>query len=784
MIKKRLIIFLTICPLVMSMIVSGCKAETSSFNEEMPVADNTLVWNLSSEDITFWDPHSSASSVVYDINRQIFEGLTVLGENGYELGAAESFTVSPNDEGVENTVYTFEIRKDAKWSDGKDLTAYDFEYSFKRACGQKGSGLSAMLGLYIKGAEDYINGKGNEDDIAVNSIDEKVFKIELREPVPYFPQIAAMLFPVRQDVVESNGEGWETNPDTCISNGPYTIYFYEPGSYILLSKNNNYYDMDSVKTPYIKCLINNSYNNEFSHIMMIYPNNDMKDDDMLFTDYIGTSWIWINTKKEPLNDINVRKALSYAIDRQYLCENLYYGSIPAPGIIPPDMRLHDGVVGDKRVGTNYIDTVNPQKARGLISKTEYKDDFPEIELTVIREYEGQLFKSMIENNADIKIKLNIVSFEELLKKDREGDYEMLYSSWAADYYDPMAYLANFISNSGDSSNSWYSYDFEEAIENSLKAEGKERDNYLMQAEKILIDELPAIPLNHYCRIYRFNNKAVENLKCDVMGNLIIKGCELNLEEAGLKQAKEEIDKKGYYEDSGGYKFDKYIVSEHFELYYSSNDESNEGFASSSVEILEKNYDRILKFLDVKEKDMPNVKVYMYDQYEPLRQVTLKDASFDGDAMAMDAFQGIAIGKDTIYFTLKSKSEKYTDIGPLILHEFTHTVTYALVGEKTPPAWLWEGTAMYLAGQGSSDKSHYNYLLQTGLPKLYELNDSNSHYKYTYGHSLVEFIIGTYVREKLVELLKEGGDLEKVLNITENELRDEWTEFYKTKIGEN
>ena len=783
MIKRQLITFISIYSLIMGMVVSGCNVKTSSFNEEIPGTDNTLVWNLSSEDITFWDPHLSTSGVVYDINRQIFEGLTVLKEDGYELGAAESFTVSSNDEGMENTVYIFKIKEDAKWSDGRNLTANDFEYSFKRVCEQRESSFSKIFGLYVKGAGEYINGTGSKDDIAVNSVDEKVLKIELKEPVPYFPEILAMLFPVRQDVVDSNGKGWETNPDTCISNGPYSIYSYTPGAYILLSKNNNYYDKDNVKIPYVKCLINTAYSNSQSaHIMGVYIYKDMEGDDILRTGYTGTSWIWLNTEKEPLNDINMRRAISYAIDREYLCEHLYHGSIQAAGFIPPDMRLHEGVAGDKRVGTNYIDMVNLQKAKELISKTEYKEDFPEIELTVTNEFSGQFLASMIENNLGIKIKLNVVSFEELLRKDDAGDYEMLLSSWTADYYDPMAYLANFVANSGGGGNPWHNPDFEEKIENSLKTEGKERDNYLMQAEKILVDELPAIPVNHYRKVYRFNNKAIENLKCDVMGNLIIKDCTLNLEGMGFKQAKEEIDKNGYYEDSGGYKFDRYIVSKHFELYYSSNNESNENFASSSVETLEKEYDRILKFLDVKEKNMPSVKVYMYDKYEPLRQVTLRDANFDGDVM--EAFQGIAVGNDTFYFTLKNKNGSPTDAGPLVLHEFIHIVTYALAGEGAPAGWLWDGTAMYLSGQGRSDKSHYRNLLQEGLPKLYELNDVSSHHIYTYGHSLVEFIIETYGREKLVELLKESGDLKKVLNISENELRDEWTEFMKVKADEN
>lgn len=254
--KTKMITLLLVSILIFITLVSGCHI-IDTLKEESANVENTLVWHLSSSDVNFWDPHLSNSSNTANIARQIFEGLTVLSEDGYELGVAESFTVYSNAKGVDNTVYTFKLRHDAKWLDGKDVTAEDFEYSFKRVC-EKKSDISKVYQLYIKGADEYINGTGSKDDIGVKALDKYTLEIELNEPTPYFMEILAMpqFLPVREDIIEASGEGWETNPKTCISNGPFKLHSYEPDSNILLSKNNSYYDNKNIKLPYIKCLIN------------------------------------------------------------------------------------------------------------------------------------------------------------------------------------------------------------------------------------------------------------------------------------------------------------------------------------------------------------------------------------------------------------------------------------------------------------------------------------------------------------------------------------------------
>lgn len=240
---------------------------------------------------------------------------------------------------------------------------------------------------------------------------------------------------------------------------------------------------------------------------------------------------------------------------------------------------------------------------------------------------------------------------------------------------------------------------------------------------------------------------------------------------------EEISKNGYFEDKAGNKFHEFLVSEHFELYYNSMSQLNQVYASSAIKILEEEYSRILEFLNVEEENMPTVKIHMYDDYDKIRLSMIDELKFDPDDMDI-SFMGISIKNDTIYFTLKDKSGNIIDIKRVLVHELTHIVTMVLTGNNTQVDWLWEGTAKYLAQDRDFSEVYYEDMLEKGLPDLYTLKYES---RYTYGYSMVEYIIETYGREKLIELLLHQGDIMDVLNITMDEFEIGWKGFIKGKI---
>ena len=193
-------------------------------------ADRYLVWRMYVEPKQ-WDPTNNSESMSDAIVKQLFEGLTVSTSDGYKPGMAETWDVSED-----GKTYTFHLRQDAKWSDGDPVTAHDFEFAWRRICDPSfaSEALQAMTD-YVVGAQEYFDGTGSYDDIKATAIDDYTFEVVLKNVTPFFPQLVAndVYLPIKQDVVEAAGEGWEKKPETCVSNGPFMLEEYQVGSHML-----------------------------------------------------------------------------------------------------------------------------------------------------------------------------------------------------------------------------------------------------------------------------------------------------------------------------------------------------------------------------------------------------------------------------------------------------------------------------------------------------------------------------------------------------------------------
>jgi len=803
--NKIVIVFIVLFLLFTALIICN---KTILNETEGPKTENTLIWNLSSVDVTSWDPHLNNSSVNSDIIHQLFEGLTILGEKGYELGVAECFVVSSNSEGVENTVYTFTLRKDAKWSDGKEVTAEDFEYSFKRACNPDLNNQSiGMLTTYIKGAYEYSVGKGTADDMKVNAIDKYTLEIELINSVPYFLEVLSMpqFIPLRKDIIENAGYGWEKSPKTCVSNGPYKVFEYEQGSYLILRKNEEYYNSENVNVMYVKFLINtNSRNTNINdirnaHVAQIYIKKDTESKDILKSDYVGVYYLVFNVNKEPFNDANARMAVSYALDRKFMSEQVYWGTVPATSIVSPNIKLSDGKTfadvsnsGEEvvRFGIN-ANKPNLESAKKLLMEAGYKNisDFPEVELTVTYDIAGNALKSMIEQNLGISCRVKMVSNEQYNEIKKSGNFQVLLAGWSSDYNDPMTVLNNFTSNSTENYGKWKSANYDLDVENSMKTKGRERDEYLIQAEKKVMDDMVVAPISFNRNYYKINNEIVNGIKIDTLGRLIIKNASMNFKDIINKTENidkqnttnytnnnnriKEIEEVGFFEDNAGNKFNAYYNSNHFEIYYDNKNVNNKMYAMSISKELENNYDRILNFFEVKKENMPIVKINLYPQYEQFRQSILKEMYFDVNDVGGAA--GYTLGPNKIHIMYENQRH----ISITAIHEFVHCVTYNFTPKKDLPSWIFEGIAMYLSQEDDYYKDKYPEFIEEGLPQKYRLNDYLN--RYIYGYSMVEYIINESSKEALLELISSNENIEEVLHISQTDFNEGWRKFIESKI---
>ena len=216
----------------------------SSSNSGSSSSNQQLVFNLG-EDPETMDPTLNNSSGAGTMILNAFEGLMVLDENDQPVeGTAESMEVSED-----GLVYTFKIREDAKWSDGEAVTADNFKYSWLRALNKETAAEYAYQLFYIKNAEKFYNGEATAEEVGINVIDEKTLEVTLETPTAYFPQLLAFTtyVPLREDIVSANPEGWATNPETYVSNGPFKLVQWDMKDQLVFEKNENYWDKDSVK---------------------------------------------------------------------------------------------------------------------------------------------------------------------------------------------------------------------------------------------------------------------------------------------------------------------------------------------------------------------------------------------------------------------------------------------------------------------------------------------------------------------------------------------------------
>ena len=463
----------------------------------------------------------------------VFEPLLLIDENNEVIpGQAESYTVSED-----GLTWTFTMRDGLKWSDGSDLTAKDFEYSFKRLAAPD---TAAPYAETVVGMIDgYADATGNPDKEGnmttepdfdalnvVASEDGKTLTVTLSYPCAYFDKLAAFaaMSPVQQATVEANGDAWCTEPDTYICNGPYCISEWIPSERIVLAKNPNYvggWDSSKIVSDTITLLLledssasYTAYNSGEAQLIKDVPTDEIpsltkaEDGGDFYVDTIlGTYYLSLNDQKEPFNDVNVRKALSLAIDRDYVANTIMQGTYtPAynmvgPGIVDENGMFYDNANGGKTyISEDY--EANLEAAKQALADAGYPngEGFPVIEYstndagyhTPVAEYLQQAWGEL-----GITVNINKVEWASFTPMRRAGDYDASRNGWVMDYNDPSNMLELFTTGNGNNDGKYSSADFDAAIEASKVADKSVHFQKLHEAEDILMKDYACIPVAYY-----------------------------------------------------------------------------------------------------------------------------------------------------------------------------------------------------------------------------------------------------------------------------------------------
>ena len=450
----------------------------------------------------------------------IFEPLLLINENNEVVGGqAESWEASED-----GLTWTFTMRDGLKWSDGTDLTAKDFEYSFKRMANPDTAAPYAETCLGMIDGFDAAQA-GDTDALNVKASDDgKTLTIVLSYPCSYFDKMAAFaaMSPVQQATVEANGDSWCTSADTFVSNGPYMITDWTPSERIVLSKNPNYvggWDSSKIVSDTITLLLLEdssasfaAYNSGEAVLIKDVPTDEIpsltkaEDGGDFYVDTIlGTYYVSLNLQRDAFKDAKVRKALSLAIDRDYVANTIMQGtysaadSIVGPGIVDESGYFHDNG-NAPYISADY--EANLAEAKKLLEEAGYPngEGYPTIEYSTndagyhvpLAEYLQQAWGDL-----GITLTINKMEWSSFTPARRAGEYDVARNGWVMDYNDPSNMLDLFCTSNGNNDGKYANPDFDAAIDASRVADSAEHFAQLHKAEDILMEDTGCLPIAYY-----------------------------------------------------------------------------------------------------------------------------------------------------------------------------------------------------------------------------------------------------------------------------------------------
>ena len=446
--------------------------------------------------------------------QQLFEGLMIQDENGQLVpGVATGFEANED-----NTEFTFTLRDDARWSNGDPVTAGDFVYAWQRAADPATASTYAWFVELagIQNAAEIIAGEAAPDTLGVEAVDDHTLRVSLVDPKPWFPQMTAhtTLAPVHQATIEEHGDAW-TNPENIVSNGAYVLDEMELNEYWSASKNPEYWDADNVVIDEVSSYIINDTSQaltrweagEFDLLEPVpagsYPRlQEQYPDAAHSTPRLCTYYYTLNQGEnapEALKDPRVRQALSLAIDRDVIVDRLLQGGQGAAYTFTPDAT--DGFVAPEIEYAGWTQEERDQRAKELIEEAGYEDLNFDLLFNTDEQHRqiATVVSQMWSQKLGVQTTLQNQEWSTYLDTRREGDFDIARAAWCGDYNEPSTFLGVLTTGVPQNSGSFSNEEYDALLDQAPTAE--DREGIYTQAEAILSEETPVVPIYHYANAF-------------------------------------------------------------------------------------------------------------------------------------------------------------------------------------------------------------------------------------------------------------------------------------------
>lgn len=514
--KKTLSLVLALV-FLFSMALTGC-TRTNEAVSTPDAAAEPKIFRMAGNEPPNLDPQLGVDAVSIMVTNGTLEGLVRIHDGKILPGMAERWEIS--DDGL---TYTFHLR-DAKWSDGNPVTAQDFEFACLRLLNPETAAEYAFQGHYILNGEKFNTGKITDPtQVGVKALDDKTLEIKLEAPTKYFLALTGFIsfMPSRKDLVEQHKEAYAADADKAVYNGPFILKEWQHDTSIILEKNPSYWNKDSIKLDRVDITIVT----DNKTVVNMYEAGDI-DIAALGRDFIerykaegkanffadGSEW-WFQINKKGKSDTtgkflsnkNFIHALGYAIDRQTFCDQvLKNGSVPAQRYVLPLLMGNQDKFANEYPYEYYPAAADAVKAKELLDIALKEigttvDKMPTFEyLTddndLSRTY-AEAIQDMLSKNLGVKIEIKQVQFRQRLELMNASDYDIVSAGWGPDYDDPMTYADLWVTGGGHNNTNWSNPKYDELIAFARTTpDGKARAEALFEAEKILMEEGPIVPL--------------------------------------------------------------------------------------------------------------------------------------------------------------------------------------------------------------------------------------------------------------------------------------------------
>ena len=460
------------------------------------------------------DPHKSQGVPESHVIRDLLEGLVNQdGEGNTIPGVAESW------ETTDNKTFTFHLRKDAKWSNGNPVTAEDFVYSWQRAVDPATASPYAWYMEYTKmaNAKDIVAGKKDKSELGVKAVDANTLVVELETAVPYFVMMMGhtTMKPVHKATVEEFGDQW-TKPDHFVGNGAFSVDKWVVNERLVLKRNDQYWNNDKTVLNKVTFLpIENQvaemnrflsgeidFTNElptehFKRLQKEYA------EDVSVAGNLCTYYYIFNTKKAPFDDVRVRQAISYAIDR-----DIVTGAILAQGQKPAYFLTPEITAGFDPELPAYGKMSQKERnaeAERLLEEAGYGKDNP-LKFNLLYNTSENHKKiavalgSMWKKTLGLSVTLENQEWKTYLSSKDSGDFEVARAGWCGDYNEASSFLTLMKSNNTTGGVHYDSAAYDKIIDKALNSTSEEERKALyLEAEALMANDMPIAPIYQYVK---------------------------------------------------------------------------------------------------------------------------------------------------------------------------------------------------------------------------------------------------------------------------------------------